>query len=81
MMKNFIMPKTTNYFWFDCTRHKYATLKEPLYKLNVKDNISTKFIMEQDYYAKCVRNNKVQNKWFNKLKLKIFKLLNPYLIS
>ena len=42
--------------------YKYTTLKEPLYKLNVKDNISTKFIMEQDYYAKCVRNNKVPNK-------------------
>lgn len=43
---------------------KYTTLKEPLYKLNLKDNISSKFIMEQDYYAKCVRNNKVPDKFY-----------------
>ena len=44
--------------------YKYTTLKEPLYKLNLKDNISSKFIIEQDYYAKCVRNNKVPNKFY-----------------
>jgi len=42
--------------------YKFKTLKDPLYKLNVKDNISTKFIMEQDYYAKCVRNNQIPNR-------------------
>ena len=41
--------------------YKYTTLKEPLYKLNIKDNISSKFIKEQDYYARCVRNNKIPN--------------------
>lgn len=44
--------------------YKYTTLKEPLYKLNLKDNISSKFIIEQDYYARCVRNNKVPNKFY-----------------
>ena len=44
--------------------YKYTTLKEPLYKLNLKDNISSKFIMEQDYYAKCVRSNKVPDKFY-----------------
>ena len=44
--------------------YKYTTLKEPLYKLNIKDNISSKFIIEQDYYAKCVRNNKVPDKFY-----------------
>lgn len=42
--------------------YKFTTLKEPLYKLNIKDNISSKFIKEQDYYARCVRNNKIPNK-------------------
>ena len=42
-------------------RYKYATLKTPLYELNIKDNISSKFIKEQDYYARCVRNNKDPN--------------------
>ena len=41
--------------------YKYATLKTPLYELNIKDNISSKFIKEQDYYARCVRNNKDPN--------------------
>lgn len=43
---------------------KYTILKEPLYKLNVKDNISSKFILEQDYYAKCVRSNKIPDKLY-----------------
>ena len=42
-------------------RYKYSTLKTPLYELNIKDNISSKFIKEQDYYARCVRNNKDPN--------------------
>ena len=41
--------------------YKYLTLKTPLYELNIKDNISSKFIKEQDYYARCVRNNKDPN--------------------
>lgn len=41
--------------------YKYLTLKTPLYELNVKNNISSKFIKEQDYYARCVRNNKDPN--------------------
>ena len=41
--------------------YKYSTLKTPLYELNTKDNISSKFIKEQDYYARCVRNNKDPN--------------------
>ena len=41
--------------------YKYSTLKTPLYELNIKDNISSKFIKEQDYYARCVRNNKDPN--------------------
>jgi|SRR6056300_65061 glycosyltransferase EpsE len=43
---------------------KYTTLKEPLYKLNVKDNISSKFIMEQEYYARCVRSNEIPGKFY-----------------
>jgi len=41
--------------------YKYSTLKTPFYELNTKDNISSKFIKEQDYYARCVRNNKDPN--------------------
>lgn len=40
---------------------KYKIIKTPLYELNLKDNISSKFVKEQDYYAKCVRNNKLPN--------------------
>ena len=40
---------------------KYTTIKEPLYKLNVKDNISNNFKKEQDYYSRCVRNNSIPN--------------------
>lgn len=43
---------------------KYSTLNYPFYNLNIKDNISNKFIIEQEYYAKCVRNNKIPNKLF-----------------
>jgi len=41
--------------------YKYSTLKTPFYELNLKNNISSKFIKEQDYYARCVRNNKDPN--------------------
>jgi len=40
---------------------KYKIIKTPLYELNLKNNISSKFVKEQDYYAKCVRNNKLPN--------------------
>jgi len=35
--------------------YKYMTLKEPLYELNMKNNISTKNKDEQKYFANCVR--------------------------
>ena len=38
-------------------RIKIGILKEPLYKLNIVDNISTLNIKEQRYYADCVRKN------------------------
>ena len=41
-------------------RHKY--IKEPLYLLNMKDNISNKFKIEQHYYANCVKRNKLPTK-------------------
>tara|TARA_Y100001970_G_C14179279_1_gene828876 strand:+ start:775 stop:1458 length:684 start_codon:yes stop_codon:yes gene_type:complete len=41
--------------------YKYTTIKEPLYRLNVKDNISNNFKKEQDYYSRCVRNNSIPN--------------------
>jgi len=44
--------------------YKYTTIKEPLYNLNVKDNISNNFKREQDYYSRCVRNNSIPNQLF-----------------
>jgi glycosyltransferase EpsE len=38
-------------------KYKIKTLKQPLYILNMEDNISLKFRKEQNYYAECVRNN------------------------
>ena len=35
--------------------YKIKIIKEPLYILNVKDNISTNFYEKQKYYADCVR--------------------------
>lgn len=40
---------------------KYKIIKTPLYELNLKNNISSTFVKEQDYYANCVRNNKLPN--------------------
>lgn len=37
--------------------YKVAMIKEPLYYLNMKNNISNKHKREQKYYADCVRNN------------------------
>ncbi len=34
-------------------------IKEPLYVLNLENNISTNFKEKQKYYANCVKNNKV----------------------
>lgn len=38
--------------------YKFDVVKEPLYQLNTKDNISSLKKKEQSYYAKCVRKNK-----------------------
>tara|TARA_Y100000389_G_scaffold182264_1_gene198736 strand:- start:900 stop:1598 length:699 start_codon:yes stop_codon:yes gene_type:complete len=37
--------------------YKVKILKEPLYYLNMKGNISVKNKVEQNYYAECVRKN------------------------
>ncbi len=37
--------------------YKISIIKEPLYHLNTKNNISTIYSKEQKYYANCVRNN------------------------
>lgn len=37
--------------------YKYDVIREPLYLLNTKDNISSLKKEEQFYYAKCVRKN------------------------
>ncbi len=38
-------------------KYKIKTIKQPLYILNMEDNISLKFKKEQNYYAECVKNN------------------------
>ena len=42
---------------FDLIRlnHKLKIINQPIYKLNLKDNISTRNIKEQNYYANCVK--------------------------
>ena len=40
---------------------KVSILKEPLYILNVNNNISTKFRIEQKYFADCVKRRKIPN--------------------
>lgn len=37
--------------------HELKIIKKPLYELNMKNNISTKFKKEQEYFAQCVRKN------------------------
>ncbi len=37
---------------------KIKILRQPLYNLNLKNNISSKYAKEQEYFAKCVRLNK-----------------------
>ena len=39
--------------------YKIKNLKEVLYFLNMKNNISTKFKIEQKYFADCVRRNSI----------------------
>ena len=36
---------------------KVKIMREPLYILNMEENISSKYRDQQDYYAMCVRNN------------------------
>ena len=46
---------------------KISILKEPLYVLNLENNISTNFSLEQKYYAQCVKRRK--NPVVNNLKI------------
>ena len=39
--------------------YRIGTIKEPLYYLNMENNISTLKLNEQQYYADCVRQNKL----------------------
>ncbi len=39
--------------------YSLGIIKEPLYVLNLENNISTNFKEKQNYYANCVKNNKV----------------------
>ena len=41
---------------------KVKIMREPLYILNMEENISSKYRDQQDYYALCVRNNKLPQK-------------------
>lgn len=45
-------------------RYRYKQINFPLYELNIKDNISSKFTIEQDYYARCVRQNVLPTKFY-----------------
>ena len=40
-------------------KYKIGVIKKPLYELNMQNNISTNYKKEQDYYAQCVRKNKL----------------------
>ena len=42
-------------------KYKVKILKQPLYYLNMKGNISVNNKIEQQYYADCVRNNQIPN--------------------
>ena len=42
--------------------YSFKHIKTPLYVLNMKDNISSDFNKQQDYYANCVRKNKLPDK-------------------
>jgi glycosyltransferase EpsE len=40
---------------------KFKNINKPLYQLNMKNNISQQYFQKQDYYARCVKNNKIPN--------------------
>jgi len=42
-------------------KFRVRILKQPLYYLNMKGNISVNNKIEQQYYADCVRNNQIPN--------------------
>ncbi len=42
--------------------YKFEIIKHPLYLLNMKNNLSEKFSLEQNYYADCVRKGMIPNK-------------------
>ena len=47
----------------DLTKRQIPILKikQPLYELNTEDNISTKYVDKQNYYADCVQKNLIPN--------------------
>ncbi|MDA7851081.1 glycosyltransferase family 2 protein [Acidimicrobiaceae bacterium] len=57
--ENFYFSQDYKFFHdFLLNNYKIEVIKEPLYYLNMKDNISTEFKAQQEYYAECVRSNK-----------------------
>ena len=42
--------------------YKLGIMKQPLYYLNMDNNISTNFSEEQNYYARCVRKNLIPDR-------------------
>ena len=44
-------------------KYKFKIMKEPLYRLNMKNNISSKYKAEQKKYADMVRNQIRNKKW------------------
>ena len=42
--------------------YKLGIMKQPLYYLNMDNNISTNFSEEQNYYANCVRKNLIPDR-------------------
>ena len=58
MMKGSYFLRTINFLKdLFAQGYKIKNLKEVLYFLNMKNNISTKFKIEQKYFADCVRKN------------------------
>ena len=45
-------------------KKKVTILKEPLYILNLSNNISTKFRKEQNIFADCVKSGKTPSNGF-----------------
>ena len=46
-------------------KSKFKVIRQPLYKLNTTNNISSLKSSEQDYYAMCVRKSTVPIKQLN----------------